>query len=59
MKQKTVKETVSKGFLLSLLEPFHPTLKPNEKIVNLNFKNEFNTIEITYTIAEGGVKDST
>lgn len=58
MKSRKAKDTVTKAFLLDLLEPFHPTLKKNEQIVNLNIKNEFNTLEITYTIAEGGVNNN-
>lgn len=60
MPKRRIKEKVSKEFLLSLLEPFHPTLKKGEKIVDLTitedlFKDEF---YINYIIKEGGVQDS-
>jgi hypothetical protein len=53
------KEKVSKAFLIGLLEPFHPTLKTGEKIVDLFIRtNQDNTFEFTYVIMGGGVKDS-
>lgn len=58
MKIRTIKEEVSKDFLLTLLEPFHPTLKPRERITDINFENNLETIIIKYHVVEGGVKNS-
>lgn len=58
MKIRKVKETASKGFLLNLLEPFHPTLKPGEKITDIIFENNLDTVKINYIIMKGGVTNS-
>ena len=48
--------------MLSLLAPYHPTLKPEEKITDIWFeadpKNSLETFEIGYLIVKGGVNDS-
>lgn len=38
MKTRKVSEKVATKFLLDLLAPFHPTIKQNEEIVDLSFK---------------------
>lgn len=62
MKRRKVKEVISKAFMLSLLAPYHPTLKPEEKITDIWFeadpKNSLETFEIGYLIVKGGVNDS-
>lgn len=48
MKKRIVKEKVSKDFLLDLLEPFHPTMKLTETIVDIDIDVKGGVI--TYTI---------
>jgi hypothetical protein len=61
LKRKEIKEKVSKTFLLSLLEPYHPTLMPGEKIIDVDFTYflpDKDHVNIIYTISKGGVKHS-
>lgn len=62
MRKRVVEDVIKKDFLLNLLAPYHPMMKPGEKIIKLNLaypsnkKDEYLTI--LYYIEEGGVKDS-
>lgn len=38
MRTRRVSEKVSVKFLIDLLAPFHPKIKPNEEIVDLDFE---------------------
>lgn len=58
MKTRRVKEEVSKRFLLDLLEPYSPTLKPGEKIVDVSIKEFTNSFSLMYTVQEGGGKNT-
>lgn len=59
-KRMEKKERVSKKFLLSLLEPYLPTLKTNQKIIDLSIRTFLDDYEFTYVIIEerGGVNNS-
>jgi len=57
-KTKLLKEKISKKFLLSLLEPYQPTLMSGEKIVDLSILTLGDSFHFTYTIEKGGVKNS-
>lgn len=64
MKTRRVKEEVSKRFFLDLLEPYSPTLKSGEKIVDVSIKEIFDregkdSFSLMYTVQEGGGKNST
>lgn len=52
MKTREVNETLKKEFLLDLLEPFHPTLKANERIVNLFIETKMGGFKLKYTIVK-------
>jgi hypothetical protein len=57
-KRREYKEKVSKKFLMSLLEPYYPTLKPGEEITDLSITTHLEEYVFNYIIMGGGVKDS-